>query len=84
MDCNMPFMDGYVATKKILQLYKRMDIEESRQPEIIGVTGHVEKEYVAKALESGMKKVHKKPLKLQDFAQLLIELNYIEKLPEHF
>ena len=68
MDCNMPFMDGYVATKKILQLYKQMEIDESRQPLIIGVTGHVEQEYITKALESGMKKVFKKPLKLNDFA----------------
>ena len=60
----MPFMDGYVATKKIIQLYKRMDIEEESQAQIVGITGHVEKEYVAKAIESGMKKVHKKPLKL--------------------
>ena len=60
-----------------------MEIDEDKWPMIIGVTGHVEKEYVLKAIESGMKKVNKKPLKLYDFANLLIELNYIEKLPVH-
>ena len=39
-----------------------MEIEPERQPKIIGVTGHVEKEYVVRAIESGMTKVFKKPL----------------------
>ena len=39
MDCNMPFMDGCQASKKIKSLYKSLDIEP---PKIMGVTGHVE------------------------------------------
>ena len=70
-------MDGYSATKKIIQVFKQMQIEPERQPKIIGVTGHVEKEYVVRALESGMKRVFKKPLKVEDFGSILIEHNYI-------
>ena len=77
MDCNMPFMDGYTATKKIIQVFNQMEISKERHPKIIGVTGHVEKEYVTRALESGMTKVFKKPLQLEEFGSILIENNYI-------
>ena len=42
MDCNMPFMDGYIATKKISEMYSKSDILKSNQPQIMGVTGHIE------------------------------------------
>ena len=50
MDCNMPFMDGYEATKKIRKLYSHKNIELANQPKIIAITGHIENEYVDKAL----------------------------------
>ena len=83
MDCNMPFMDGYDATNKIKKLYASMDIEISRQPSIYGVTGHVEKEYVKRATDSGMNRVFAKPVKIIDFGKLLIEHNYLERIPIH-
>ena len=52
MDCNMPFMDGYDSTSNIKKLMASMDIEESKQPTIYGVTGHVEKEYVKRAIDT--------------------------------
>ena len=50
MDCNMPFLDGYEATKKIRRIYLNMDISRDYQPKIIAITGHVENEYVEKAM----------------------------------
>ena len=54
----MPFMDGYKAAKLIRKMYKERQIDEKKQPYIIAITGHVEKEYVLKALNSGMDKVY--------------------------
>lgn len=76
MDCNMPFMDGYTATKKIRKLYANIGAD---QPKIIAITGHVEPEYVQKALGSGMDKVYQKPLPLEEFGHLLQQMGYINE-----
>lgn len=83
MDCNMPFLDGYEATKKIRKMFLQCDIERDRQPKIIAITGHVEKEYVTKAIESGMDKVYQKPLPVQEFGQMLMQMRFIDSVPEH-
>ena len=62
MDCNMPFLDGYAATKKIRKMYANLGILRENQPKIIAITGHVEVEYQTKAIASGMDKVYQKPL----------------------
>ena len=50
MDCNMPVMDGYDCTKKIRKLYNQMDITKDSQPKIVAVTGHIENEYIDRAI----------------------------------
>ena len=51
MDCNMPILDGYEASKKI-----RSECQANRllQPVIVAITGHTEDSYLQKAYESGM------------------------------
>ena len=67
MDCNMPFLDGYEATKRIRNLFNKLEIPRSSQPKIVAITGHVEKEYIQKAIYSGMDEVFPKPLPIQEF-----------------
>jgi CheY-like chemotaxis protein len=42
-------------------------ISRGDQPKIVAVTGHVENEYVQKALKSGMDKIYPKPLPIKEF-----------------
>ena len=60
MDCNMPIMDGYEATKKI-----RKYIQSSQLPHpiISALTGHTEQTFVNRAIASGMNQVLSKPVK---------------------
>lgn len=83
MDCNMPFLDGYEATRRIRRLYLSMDIQREQQPRIVAITGHVENEYVQKAIASGMDKVYPKPLPVQEFGQLLMDMRLIDAVPEN-
>jgi len=39
MDCSMPILDGYQATEKIRNYYRKHNLS---QPKIVAVTGHVE------------------------------------------
>ena len=83
MDCNMPFLDGYEATKQIRKIWLNMGIKREFQPKIIAVTGHVEAEYVLKAINSGMDKVYPKPLPIKEFGKLLMDMKFINEVPEH-
>jgi len=51
MDCNMPVLDGYEATTRIRSYIHKKQV---KQPIISAVTGHTEKMYVKKAIDSGM------------------------------
>jgi CheY-like chemotaxis protein len=85
----MPFMDGYSAAKKIRKYIKDYEDEEqqitSTQNErlyIIAITGHVEPEYIKKALDAGMDKVYPKPFPIIELGNILIERNFITHIPD--
>ena len=48
MDCSMPIMDGYTATKKIRSYLKGKHLQ---QPMIVACTGHSEAHYIQKAFQ---------------------------------
>jgi hypothetical protein len=43
----------------------------------------VENEYIKKALACGMDKVYPKPLHIKEFGQMLLQLKFIDRVPEH-
>ncbi len=64
MDCHMPVMDGYEATKKI----RKLDIN---QPFIIALTANAFKEDEDKCLASGMDAFLSKPLEIAKIVKIL-------------
>jgi CheY-like chemotaxis protein len=75
MDCNMPFKDGYVATKEIrYYLLRECGLDLKYQPLICAVTGHTEQLYVDKCFSSGMNNVFEKPLKLEILREVMANL----------
>ena len=61
-------MDGYEATTKIREVFYEFGIP---QPLIIAVTGHSEKQYIKKAINSGMNQVLSKPIKGEILKKLI-------------
>ena len=73
MDCEMPVMDGFEATQRILLKYKKLADLMRREIRIYGLTGYVGKEYREKCLEAGMKDVLEKPITIDRLRSLLLD-----------
>ncbi|RPH82194.1 MAG: response regulator, partial [Nitrospiraceae bacterium] len=73
MDCEMPEMDGYEATKEVRRREEGMP---SRLP-IMALTGHTSDEETQKCLQAGMDRVLTKPLTLP------ILRTHLQKLMRH-
>ena len=67
MDCNMPEMDGYEATRLIRKL------TNIKQPRIIALTAHAFKEDEEKCLKAGMDTFMTKPREIHKVIQILNE-----------
>ena len=59
MDCNMPRMDGYESSRRIREFCYENSIV---QPIITAVTGHLEQDYVKKAVKCGINQILGKPI----------------------
>jgi CheY-like chemotaxis protein len=72
----MPIIDGYEATKKVIQICKDHGIAPRDMPHIVALSGHVESEYQLKAFQSGMRQVYAKPISKDQLAFILLERNF--------
>lgn len=75
MDIQMPVMDGYEATEKIVQ-----DPNLSDHPPIYGLSANVLKEDKDKAIACGMDGYLEKPIDIKQISSLLIEISKNSKL----
>ena len=75
MDCNMPIMNGFTASEKILELLKR---DERKEIPIIAVTANVTHENLEESLKMGIRKFLGKPVSRKELGKVLeniLEIN---------
>ncbi len=68
MDCQMPIMDGFMATEKIIDLLER---NQKKQIPIVAATANSSKNEIDLCFKSGMKFYLEKPVKKKDLGLLL-------------
>lgn len=71
MDCEMPIMDGFVATQKI----REYEQQTGQRVPIVAMTGHSSSEVRARCLNFGMDDYVTKPFKLDTLRELLTRWN---------
>ncbi|AEF55707.1 ATP-binding protein [Marinomonas posidonica] len=68
MDCNMPEMDGFLATRAIRQIEADQQLAETP---IVALTAHVEEDIKRKCLQSGMNAFLSKPFLFEDLESII-------------
>lgn len=79
MDCQMPVMDGYEATREWRKLEREMDREPQRVP-VVAITAHAFAEDSARCREAGMNEYLSKPLEIHALEAVLAK--YLEEKQE--
>lgn len=67
MDCQMPYMDGYTATKEI----RKLELSQNKHTPIIAMTAHALKGDCEKCIECGMDDYIAKPFDIRLLADIL-------------
>ena len=70
MDCQMPIMDGYTATRQILQRPESW-FARGRRPVVVAMTANALKEDAQKCLDAGMNDYMSKPVSKDKLAAML-------------
>jgi len=74
MDCRMPNMDGFQATRKIRELETEGLVKSDRAGKllpIVALTANITELNRLECIESGMNDLYKKPCKINDFSNAL-------------
>jgi len=69
MDLNMPVMDGFESTEKILEFARR--VGSGGQIKVVAVTAYVNEEFVSRCYEVGMVDVLHKPVSKDELKRVL-------------
>jgi len=72
MDCQMPIMDGYEATKQIREL----ELKGKKRIPIIAMTANAFRETKERCFECGMDSFITKPVKLNDLVRIIEEVKF--------
>ena len=75
MDCNMPVMDGFQASKAIHELMKRFPTV--RMPRIVALTAYSSEMFMDKCVAAGMDGFLSKPLNLEELKKILREVGLL-------
>ena len=76
MDCQMPIMDGYEATRSIIKLVKDKGLTP---PRIVAITGNVEHNFKKMAQDCGMDELFEKPVQAYQLKQVLVKTGFINE-----
>ena len=73
MDCEMPVMNGWEATRRIVESHKkRAEIHDPKHKIVIyGLTGHVGEESRQRCVDAGMKDVLEKPITIDKLRTII-------------
>lgn len=77
MDCEMPELDGYQATRKIRELEREHRLTATP---IIALTAHIEEDHRKRAFDSGMNYYLSKPVTMEKLHESLVAVGLI---PDH-
>ena len=73
MDLNMPVMDGFVASEKILRCFKEnITHAEKNECNIVALTSYTDQDNIQRCLDIGMKEVVHKPIKSCDLKRITL------------
>ena len=77
MDCNMPVMDGFQATREIRQILKAINIDDGLC-KIVAVTAYTTDNFKIKCFDSGMDLFLTKPTNKASIHQILLDFHIIQ------